>query len=71
MPSLDLGANAFRQNGSIKDDHALRHRASAQVPTYPGNGLLPGGLDATAGVISLQAEKIGDCHCITGETVRP
>ena len=23
MPSLDLGANAFRQNGSIKDDHAL------------------------------------------------
>ena len=23
MPSLDLGANSFRQNGSIKDDHAL------------------------------------------------
>ena len=23
MPSLDIGANSFRQNGSIKDDHAL------------------------------------------------
>ena len=26
MPSLDLGANSFRQNGSIKDDRALASR---------------------------------------------
>ena len=39
MPSLDLGANAFRQNGSIKDDHAL---GTDKLKAYSSTDFSPG-----------------------------
>ena len=36
MPSLDIGANSLRQNGSIKDDHALVGAHSAPPTSWSG-----------------------------------